>query len=149
MIGKVLHIGLTVSDIEKSIKFYTEKLGLKLENRMTMEGKNTDILFGKENIRVEIAYLNGSSELNCPPIELICFSKNRTIKEENDLQKTSISEVCFYTDNIDLEYERLKGLGVEFISSPQSFTFNETKSKAVYFRDPDGIILELIEIVTK
>ena len=51
-------------------------------------------------------------------------------------------------DNIDEEYKRLKELGVKFISEPQYFDLTAQgfgKSKAVYFYEPDNIILELIE----
>ncbi|WP_409240688.1 VOC family protein [Mergibacter septicus] len=49
---------------------------------------------------------------------------------------------------MDAEYQRLSQLGVEFLSEPQYFDFSHYgcgKCKAVYFKDPDGITLELIE----
>ncbi|MCI5774239.1 MAG: VOC family protein [Erysipelotrichaceae bacterium] len=146
MIGQVVHIGLSVSDMEQSIAFYRDILGLKLVERMIMDGENTDLLFAKKNMRAELAYLNAGDDKN-PPIELICFMDDPVEKRQANLHETSISEVCFYTDDIDKEYARLKSLGVEFISSPQTFELGHTKSKAVYFKDPDGIILELMEVV--
>lgn len=49
---------------------------------------------------------------------------------------------------MDYVYDYLKESQVEFLSEPQFFDFSKDgfgKSKAVYFKDPDGIILELIE----
>lgn len=149
MLGKVLHIGLTVTDLEKSIKFYRDVLGLKLYGKIVMQGKETDDLFGVENLKVNVAYLNGSKNADCPPIELLEFSNIKPKNEEDAaLNKVSISEVCFSVNNIDETYERLKSKGVEFLSEPKFFDFTNQgfgKSKAVYFKDPDGIILELIE----
>ena len=150
MIDKIAHVGLTVSDIEISKKFYGEILGLKFLGMIVMEGKETDILFGFDNAKAKVAYFNGSELINTPPVELIQFTENPSIKDEPNLHKTSISELCFYVDNIDKVYTELSGKGVKFLSEPQYFDFTEYgfgKSKAVYLKDPDGNILELMESV--
>lgn len=150
MLKKVLHIGLTVSNLEKSIAFYRDVLGLKYLGQMVMEGEETDKLFNLTNCKARIAYLNGSDEINCPPIELIQIEGIEIIKNKNDLNHISISEVCFEVSDIEAEYQRLSQLGVEFLSEPQYFDFSNygfSKSKAVYFKDPDGITLELIESI--
>ena len=43
MIGEVMHIGITVSNIEKSIHFYKDILGLTFKGEAVMEGKKTDL----------------------------------------------------------------------------------------------------------
>ena len=53
---------------------------------------------------------------------------------------TSISEVCFYTDDIDSVYKHLVDNNVECLSEPQYFDFRADgfgESRAFYFRDPD------------
>lgn len=150
MLKEILHVGLTVKDIDKSIDFYNNVLGLSFQGEMIMEGIETDILFGIKDCKVRVAYLNGGRELSSPPIELLQFETDDVQTDYVCLKKTSISEVCFKVDDIDKTYSILKDNGVSFISSPQVFDFTSQgfgKSKAVYFRDPDGIILELIEII--
>ena len=61
-------------------------------------------LLGRKNI-ARVAYLNGSKALEAPPIELIQFVDSKIHKEQSDLFTTSISEVCFYTDDIDSVYK--------------------------------------------
>ena len=148
MLGRVVHIGVTVSDIERSIEFYRDTLGLNFQGRMVMEGESTDKLFNIKDCRVEVAYLNGSDKLNTPTIELLEINKREETEEEIKLNKLSISEICFTVNNIDEIYKDLKEEGVEFLSPPQYFDLKDQgfgESKAVYFKDPDGIILELIE----
>ncbi len=148
MIGRVVHVGLTVSDLEKSITFYKDTLGLSFEGKMKMEGESTDRLFNIQDCKVKVAYLNGSKEINTPMIELLEFSPKAKIDKGIRLDKTSISEVCFDVEDIDVLYKKLLHKGVEFLSEPQYFDLSDQgfgKSKAVYFKDPDGIILELIE----
>ncbi len=148
MLKQVIHIGLTVSDLTRSIAFYRDVLGLKFVGQMRMQGEATDKLFQRENCIVDVAYLNGSDELQAPPVELLHFVAPECEKMENSLFKTSISELCFYVEDIDATYQNLLAKGVEFLSEPQLFDFsaeNLGKSKAVYLKDPDGIILELLQ----
>lgn len=150
MIKEIIHVGLTVSNIDKSIEFYKNILGLKFGSEMVMEGESTDRLFGMTKAKVRVAYLNGSDDIKCPPIELIEFVNHRFKENTSSLDRLSISEVCFKVNNIDHEYKRLSALNVEFLSEPQYFDLRSQgfgESKAVYFKDIDGNILELLESI--
>lgn len=150
MLQEIAHVGITVSDMERSISFYRDVLGLRLIGTATMKGKETDRLFNRNNCVVNLAYLNGSQQLLAPPVELIQFVGEGCEIETSSLHKTSISEICFKVDDIDAAYETLKSKNVEFLSEPQAFDFSMDglgKSKAVYFKGPDGIILELMQYI--
>ena len=143
MVGRIYHVGLTVSDLERSIAFYRDVLGLEFQGEIFMEGEETDKMFRRVNCKARVAYLNGSKAVEAPPVELIQFVNNEVKKVPSDLFTTSISEVCFYTDDIDSAYKHLVDNNVECLSEPQYFDFRE--SRAFYFRDPDGIILEMMQ----
>ena len=148
MLNEVMHIGITVSDMERSISFYRDVLGLDYQGELMMEGPETDALFRCAGCKVRVAYLNGSSELFAPSVELIQFLAPGFEVSHPDLQKTSISELCFHCENIDQLYRHLKDHQVECLSEPQSFDFTKYgfgKSRAIYFKDPDGIVLEAIQ----
>ena len=148
MVEKVYHIGLTVSDLDNSIAFYRDILGLEFQGEILMVGNETDIMFCRSNCKVRVAYLNGSKAVEAPPIELIQFVDSKINKVQSDLFTTSISEVCFYTNDIDSAYKKLLENNVECLSEPQYFDFRENgfgESRAFYFRDPDDIILEMIQ----
>ena len=150
MLKEVIHIGLTVSNMDVSIDFYHNVLGLHYEGMVIMEGNETDILFNKKDCKVQLAYLNGGSVVSSPPIELVQFLSEDCDKCSSRLTRTSISEVCFRVDDIDASYQVLSAKGVVFLSPPQFFDFYKQgfgKSKAVYFKDPDGIILELLQVI--
>ena len=115
-----------------------------------MEGTETDLLFARPNCRARVAYLNGSDAIMAPPVELIQFLDDETEASQVSLTKTSISEICFRVENIDAAYQYLLEHHVECLSAPQPFDFTASgfgKSKAIYFKDPDGIILELMEVI--
>ncbi len=148
MLNQVVHIGLTVSDLEKSKHFYGDILGLDYVGELLMEGRATDALFGHPLSNCRVVYYKDMTNPEGPAIELLYFENIEVEKHETSLQTTSVSEVCFAVEDCWAEYRRLKDLGVEFISEPQEFDFSESgfgKSIAVYFKDPDGIIIELIQ----
>ena len=148
MVGRIYHVGLTVSDLDRSIAFYRDILGLEFQGEIFMKGEETDKMFRRANCKARVAYLNGSKAIEAPPVELIQFVDGEIHKEQSDLFTTSISEVCFYTDDIDSVYRTLIENHVECLSEPQYFDFRADgfgESRAFYFRDPDGIILEMMQ----
>ena len=148
MIGKIYHVGLTVSDMDRSVALYRDVLGLQYQGELLMEGKETEAMFRRENCKARVAYLNGSDQLHMPPVELIQFVKDEIHRTPMDLFTTSISELCFYTEDADGAYQKLVEQGVECFSAPQESDFRQEgfgRSKAFYFRDPDGIILEIMQ----
>ncbi len=96
MIGKIYHVGLTVSDLDRSIAFYRDILGLEFQGEVLMSGEETDKIFNMNNTKARLAYLNGSKNLESPPVELIQFIGTSVNKVASDLLTTSISELCFY-----------------------------------------------------
>lgn len=148
MIGRIYHVGLVVSDLDRSIRFYRDLLGLEFQGEILMEGEATEKIFACPQCSARVAYLNGDSDYNMPPVELIEFQNKAVKTTPGQLFATSIAELCFYTDDIDAVYEKLLANQVECLSSPQDFDFTAQgfgKSKAFYFRDPDGIILEMMQ----
>lgn len=150
MLQEVMHIGVTVSDMERSIGFYRDTLGLTFLGELTMQGEETDRLFQRSDCKVRVAYLKGNDHVLSPSIELLQFIGDDAEVMPSDLHRTSISEICFRVADIEQVYAKLTQQGVECLSAPQAFDFSEAgfgKSKAIYFKDPDGIILELMQSV--
>ncbi len=148
MLKEIIHVGLTVTDLDRSVAFYRDVLGLAYQGEMEMSGPETERLFHRAGCRARVAYLNGSETLAAPPVELIQFVGQEVETRQGDLFCTSISEVCFAVEDIDAEYRRLKAAGVAFLSEPETFDstrYGFGRSRAVYLRDPDGIILELLQ----
>ncbi len=125
MIGQIYHVGLTVSDLDRSVAFYRDVLGLRYQGELLMEGKETEAMFRRENCRARVAYLNGSDRLHMPPVELIQFVEDEIHRTPMDLFTTSISELCFYTEDADGAYQKLVEQGVECFSAPQKFDFRQ------------------------
>jgi|TARA_B100002003_G_C13705830_1_gene354574 catechol 2,3-dioxygenase-like lactoylglutathione lyase family enzyme len=124
---KFHHIGISVRDLEKSIKFYKDNFGFKEINR-----------FSKEEWDGEAAVL----ELDGFILEIFGF--NDYIKGKDDtsnLKVTGLNHFAFRVDGVDEKYKELKEKGID-ISKPQKGT---TIIKYCFLRDPDNISIELYE----
>ena len=57
MIKDVRHVGIVVSNMEKSLKFYRDLLGLKIKSLVNEEGKFLDNMLSHENVKNKVAKL--------------------------------------------------------------------------------------------
>ena len=54
--------------------------------------------------------------------------------------------LSFEVEDVDAEYERLQALGVEIVKLPQTYPWG---TRSVWFRDPDGNIVNFFKLVTQ
>ncbi|KIL42246.1 glyoxalase [Gordoniibacillus kamchatkensis] len=126
MIHKLEHIGIMVKDMDRSVRFYTETLGLQLRGREKL-GDGVELGFlaypGTDNIVLELI-----------------------ARWRDDLPaKGNVDHVAFTVTDIEAEVERLKGLGVEMIDSAPKELPICGGVKIAFFYGPDGERLELFQ----
>ena len=143
MICGVHHVAIHALDIERTRRFYEEAFGFRHAMPNYLEWQdNSDI---DRTIRVEgsAARMLMMSAGNCY-LELFEFKKPEPPEKDplraNDRGNTHIA---FAVANLESEMHRLKAIGMTFVSEmPQSNRW----LRAVYGRDPDGNLIELIEV---
>lgn len=59
-----------------------------------------------------------------------------------------IGRLALFVNDLGQHLERLKEAGVQIVSEPRVLTVGTTDMQIVCFRDPDGALLEYVEIVT-
>ena len=136
------HVGIVVSDMEKSIHFYKDLLGLRVIRETDESGKYVDDILSLNNARVKTAKL-GSDEGSL--VELLYFVSPKGSPVKRSIVDYGCSHVAFLVEGIEAEYERLKGQGVIFNSPPK--TSPDGFANVVFCSDPDGTVIELVEIL--
>jgi lactoylglutathione lyase len=121
---RILHTCLNVSDIDRSIDFYTGKLGLKLTSRREVKQNNAEIAFLKDE--------SGGA------IELTRWRDKKSLAEGDNFD-----HIAFAVDDVTAEIERLRAVGVAIAMEP--FSLQGSTSKIAFIKDPDGNWLELIQ----
>jgi len=134
MIKDFRHTCIVIKNLKRSLKFYRDILGLKVEKILNVEGKYPETVLGIKKVKLSYVKMKGC---NFPFLELHCW-KNPKI-----LPKPSYNHISFTVKDLDYEYKRLKRLGVKFISKPTKTPYADTK--VCFCCDPDNNLIEFIE----
>ena len=141
MIKEFLHIGVSVKDLEESVKFYTEVMQMDLDYRTKNKGDIISQIVGVEDADLDVAVVIKSNLR----IELLDYKnaekKKNTIYPAQD--QPGLVHISFLVDDVDKEYARIKSLGFEFNSPPM--VARENGPKITYFKGPDNVVIEIFE----
>jgi len=122
-ITKLLHTRMRVGDMDQTIAFYTEVLGLEvLERKVSPRGSHLAFL------RVP-----NSEEL----IELCSFPASGPVKVQEDLV-----HLAFQVESLDMTIAALQQRGIRITDGP---TTTSSGSRFIFIDAPDGYEVELIE----
>ena len=123
------HLGVVVSDLDASARWYGEVLGA------TPVGE----AYGVGDVR--IAFLS-REDLELQRIEYPGRDDGPCRLEAND---AGAVHVCIVDRDLDAAYERLSALGVE-PTTPPSVLLEGTPIRAMYVRDPDRMLVQILEL---
>jgi catechol 2,3-dioxygenase-like lactoylglutathione lyase family enzyme len=139
-------IGMTVSDMDRSVAFYSETLTFEKISDVEFHKEAFDRLTGIFGTRVRIVTMRLGDER----LELTEYlaPRGRPIPPDSRSDDRWFQHIAIVVRDMDAAYGRLRRLGVSQISTgPQRIPdWNEAAAgiRAFYFRDPDGHPLELI-----
>lgn len=115
------HVAIVVSDMDRSITYYIETLGLRLLHDGRNEGGTKKTFLGTKS-RTLVA---------------LTEDKNRTHHAASVVE--SVGHVAFLVGDVEKAADMLRAKGVEFIEEK----IDKTGMKAYHFLDPDGLELEI------
>jgi lactoylglutathione lyase len=120
---KIEHVGIMVNDMDESLAFYQNILGLELRNREWL------------NDTVELAFLFFPEQ---PSVEVELVYGGRVENEG------IVNHLAFTVENIEAELVRFKEAGVKLVDEEPRSILNGTV-KIAFFQGPNGEKLELVE----
>lgn len=143
------HFSFTVSDIEQSVKFYRDVLGMELVHEQEQSNAYTRKFVGYPDAHLKVAQLKikgrqpgRSGHL----LELVEYVAPKGQKVDTRTPNPGTAHLAFEVDDIQAEYRRMVELGVRFRSEPVAIEAGINKGGyTVYFLDPDDITLEIIQ----
>ena|SRR5579862_3269862 len=150
MIADVLHFSFTVSDIDQSVRWYTEVLGLELVHRQRQDNAYTQKLVGIPGAVLEVAQFRVPKLAPAYSTHLLELVEYVTQKGDHPASlptnQVGTAHLALVVTDIQARYERMRAHGVVFRNPPVEITAGANKGGlACYFHDPDGITLELLQ----
>ena len=140
-------VGMTVSDMNRAIDFYTAVLTFEKTFDRELSGREYELLTGVFGARARVVGLRLGSEI----LELTEFlaPRGRPIPADLRANDLTFQHVAVIVSDMDRAYSRLREHGVAHASTdPQrlpDWNVNAGGIRAFYFRDPDGHFLEVLQ----
>jgi len=146
VINTIHHTAFTVSNLERSVAFYRDLLGMKVlwdsvQAGVAYKGPECDRITGCPGTEQHIVYLGIGDGV----LELVEYTPTGKMLENHKASDIGASHICLKTDDISALYQKLLANHVTVHCPPQT----RGEIWIFYFRDPDGIILEAVEGKTK
>jgi len=109
---------------------------------MEEAGDYIDNISSLRNVRVTTVKMTSPSD---QMIELLEYNSHPTEQRMREICEIGISHIAFTVDDLDMEYERLKGKGIQSNSPPQLSP--DCYAKVTFCRTPEGTLIELVEVL--
>jgi catechol 2,3-dioxygenase-like lactoylglutathione lyase family enzyme len=138
------HVSLTVSDLERSLGFYRDLLGMEEVENHRLEGEGISAMAGKPGVVLEVV------RLAWPQTTDILLDLQRYVAPPGGVSDAQLgdvghSHICFGVDDILGACRELRANGVELVSDPVEFQLSSGVLRVVFLKDPDGNVLELVQ----
>ena len=144
MIKEVRHIGITVTNMERSLNFYRDLLGLTIERNMNESGKYIDNMLSMKDVQVNTVKMSANDK-GPTLIELLEFKSHPQQPNHIDISEIGASHAAFTVDDLDKTYEEFTAAGVKFNAPPQYSP--DGFAKVTFCHDPDGTQIELVQVL--
>jgi catechol 2,3-dioxygenase-like lactoylglutathione lyase family enzyme len=138
------HVSVTCGDLEASMAFYADVLGLEVAARGESDDREIALMMGLTGVRIRWADLDlgGGATL-----ELVQFLDPSGSPVSKSLWDPGATHIGLQVDDIDATHARLREAGVRVVSRPVRLTEQGSwyGAKVLYAVDPDGTWIELVE----
>lgn len=138
------HGGITVSDMETSLKFYRDGLQLEIQHDVINDKDYLRKVLGLAFTSIRIVYLKIPNSGFIELLEYQGIERQSVAARPSDFGG---GHLCLYVDDVDAIAERLQKLGycarseraVDIVAGPN------IGAKVIYMIDPDGYFVELFQ----
>lgn len=145
MINGVHHTAISTPDIERLTAFYRDVIGFEVVFKMDMKAGSAaiDTMLGVKDAAAKIVMMRTGTSF----LELFEFSSPTPLSSDPHRRVVDhgFTHICLNVSDIEAEYQRLKIAGMHFHCPP----IRLPPTSCTYGRDPDGNIIELLEVADR
>ena len=145
MILATRHIGIVVEDMDKSLWFWRDVMGLVVKADFWEEGNFIDTIQALKGVKLHMIKLAGPDEVL---VELLKDHSHPSVPpKSNILCDRGIRHIAFTINDVEKSWKTLKDCGCETLSEP--VVSPDGKAKLFFARDPEGNLIELVQVLKK
>jgi len=141
----IYHVNINVTSLDRSRSFY-EMLGFEvLEEFREVGNENLDRGLGLARSDSRAYFLRIGNDSRSTLIDLVEWYEPALAGSAPAMNHAGPVRIALRVKDLDGMYETLRGKGVQFLSAPQALLDLPLKPRFVCLKDPDGVLLELVE----
>jgi methylmalonyl-CoA/ethylmalonyl-CoA epimerase len=129
--GRIDHIGVAVEDLDEAIALYSERLGMELEHRETVDEQGVEaVLLGVGESHVEL---------------LRPLGPDTAVGKFLAREGPGLHHVAYGTDDIESAIESARGAGLRLIDEQPRIGMRGSRVAFLHPKSTGGVLTELVE----
>jgi catechol 2,3-dioxygenase-like lactoylglutathione lyase family enzyme len=143
MVRRLTHLGLCVSDLERSLRFYRDVLGFTEDSTrppLAMRGEPAATLLGLPDVDLRALYLRRDGVC----LELLAYPAPGSLGRDGPrpMNRVGFSHLSFEVEALEPVLERVRAAGGRVLDASRI-------PPAVFVTDPDGARIELVQAAAR
>ena len=137
-----MHVGICVSDLERSVRFYRDGLGFEDAGRLEISDEATSTLLEIPDAELHAVYL----ERDGLRIELLHYPRPGAVgsREPRPMNRLGLTHLAVRVESLDEAIAKLIPLGAVVLERTRARN-DAFDADLVYITDPDGTRIECVE----
>ncbi|HEV2875504.1 MAG TPA: methylmalonyl-CoA epimerase [Thermoleophilaceae bacterium] len=131
MLGRIDHIGVAVTDLDEAVALYSERFGMPVQHRETVEQQGVEVvLLGVGESHVEL---------------LRPLGPDTAVGRFLERSGPGVHHVAYRTDDIDAALEAARAAGLRLIDERPRTGIRNSRVAFVHPKSTGGVLTELVE----
>jgi len=147
-VSQVFHVHVNCSDLERSLGFYRDLLGLTASTHTRPEAPQDGAAFGLDRAQWDAWILHDERGFGAGMVvDLLEWQVPRPTGRPNGAADLGFNRLGFYVADLDAVYTRMVAAGVRTFGAPHvTVVEGSDPIRTVVVEDPDGMLVELVGV---
>jgi len=139
---RMAHIGICVTDLERSVRFYRDLLGFAHRSALRVQGEPSDTLLRLRGVDLEAVYL----ERDGTRIELLHYAAPAAVGDgrPRPMNGRGLTHLSLRVDSVEETVATLRAAGTHVLDDTL-IEMPDFGAAAIFVADPDGTLIELVQ----